>query len=204
MSTKREIMKPSIILTLILITCKLWSGILPDKTAMFYTAAYSKFINKEIVLSVTHVQPNIREDKKLKKGVRCFTAFTSYMQRGTDRILNGGSIKVYIPDSNLIDFLKRYGLMQERTEAKKGKPSKIILKNMHCVLKYNDENALYVIPTDFAKRSPFKSASEDLFNAKLTSSAATLSKTKKLILLKYIQQLSRAPEGTDPTEIQKN
>jgi hypothetical protein len=195
-------MKPSLILTLVLVTCKIWAGILPEKTAIFYTAAYSKFINKEITLAVTHVQPNIYEDKKLKKGVRCFTAFTSYVQRGTDRILNGGAIKVYIPDTMLIDFLKRYGLIQERTEAKKGKPSRIILKTMHCVLKYNSENALYVIPTEFSKRSPFKSASEDLFNAKLTSSAASLSKTKKTMLLKYIQQLISAPEDTDPAETQ--
>ena len=187
-------MKLKLIATLTVITCSMWAGILPEKTAMFYTAAYSKFIGKEITLTVTHVQPNIREDKKLKKGVRCFMAYTSYDQRGTSRTLNGGSMKVYIPDTMLIDFLKRYGLLQERTEAKKGKPSRVILKNLHCVLKYGDDDGLYVIPTDFSKRSPFKNAAEDLFNSKLTSSASGLTKTKKAKLLQYIIKLATEKE----------
>ncbi|MCK5835605.1 MAG: hypothetical protein KAG98_07720 [Lentisphaeria bacterium] len=193
-------MKLKLIATLAVMSCSIWAGILPEKTAMFYTAAYSKFINKEIVLTVTHVQPNIREDKKLKKGVRCFTAFTSYVNRKTKRISGGGAIKVYIPDNMLIDFLKRYGLLQERTEPKKGKPARIILKNLNCVLKYGDDDGLYVIPTDFSTKSPFKSAGEDLFNAKLTSSASGLSKSNKRKLLKYITKLSTTDEAPEETE----
>jgi len=191
-------MKFKLIATLTIITCSMWAGILPENTAMFYTAAYSKFIGKEIKLTVTHVQPNIREDKNLKKGVRCFTAYTSYVQRRTNRILNGGSIKVYIPDSMLIDFLKRYGLLAEKTEPQKGKPARIILKTLLCVLKYNDDDALYVIPSEFAKHSPFKSEAEDLFNSKLTSAAAGLSRTKKSKLLNYISKL--ATEETEETK----
>ena len=193
-------MKLKLIATLAAVSCSLWAGILPEKTAMFYTAAYSKFIDKEITLTVTHVQPNIREDKKLKKGVRCFTAYTSYIQRSTKRVSNGGSIKVYIPDHMLIEFLKRYGLLQERTVAKKGKPAHVILKNLRCVLKYSDDDALYVIPTEFSKTSPFRNASQDLFNSKLTSSAAGLSKAKKRKLLKYITELSASAEVTEETE----
>ncbi len=171
------------------------AGILPEKTAMFYTAAYSKYLNKEISLNVTHVQPNISADKKLKKGVRCFTLHTSYVQRSTQRIIGGGSIQTFIPDKQLIEFLKRFGLVEERTEAEKGKRSKVILKSFSGVLMYDQEDGLFVLPIEYAKVSPFSSSKEDLFVSRLTSATSGLSSKMKQALLKYIDKLSTQPDA---------
>ncbi len=160
-----------------------FAGIVPLRTAKFYEACYTKYINKEVSFNVSCITTNLSQDKKLKAGVRAFN-FQTY-----DGPHFGGSIKVYIPDSKVEKLVKYFGLIEERDEEKRRQVKCRLFKG---VLKYDEDNGLYAVMPDISRKSPFVKESDANFTKEVEAMASSLSARKKAMAIKYMEKLLNA------------
>lgn len=171
-------MKKQLLCGLMLSSLAAFSGKLPKRTAMLYEADYYNFVNKEISLNVGSVSPSIGRDKNLKKGFRYFTASTY------DEKVFGGRITVLIHQKFVPNFLKRYGLIEEREDGQ------VKTSIMAGVLKMSDDFGLYVVPKESAKINPFPSSGQNKFMDDIQNIAPTLSSRAKKAVIKYAEKLA--------------